>query len=472
MNRGNVVLIIVIVLIVGFLAFLSNKFKGDSDRRLWQFNYQYGGEELPYDRDFCLDYLKKDVGSSNFYPLEERFSKTDNKKPNSLYLFYNRQFDIDKTETQALYDFVAEGNDALIIADNFNFEFFKELRGIQLSQEEPYLALSRYDSAVVLSDIFQLNRQHNTPVSIYTYGHNALSRSFKVDTNNIDVDVYGLSTTYTWEANEDEYEEEEYEVEEEAYLYEEEEVLEETVITKSDQSYGKSYPNPEIRILGTSENLGPNLLKIAFGKGHILLHSNPVLFTNVQLDKPEIFQYTQAMFDELTYEHIYFDELRFQFLNAQAEGKTITDQSYFEYIFSNRALKTAFYFFLIGLLVFLVVGIKRRCNAIEIVDPITNSSIDFSKTIARLYWLNPNHRKMADQKMKMFLFEVRNRYGLTTHELDEEFQIRFGAKSGVSEKLINRLFDAYNLARQSPTIHSDVLIQISESIVKIRQEWK
>ena len=119
-----------------------------------------------------------------------------------------------------------------------------------------------------------------------------------------------------------------------------------------------------------------------------------------------------------------------------------------------------------------MVGIKRRYNAIEIVDPITNSSIDFSKTIARLYWLNPNHRKMADQKMKMFLFEVRNRYGLTTHELDEDFKIRFGAKSGVSEKLINRLFDAYNLARQSPTIHSDVLIQISESIVKIRQEWK
>lgn len=121
---------------------------------------------------------------------------------------------------------------------------------------------------------------------------------------------------------------------------------------------------------------------------------------------------------------------------------------------------------------FLVVGIKRKYNTIEVLDPVTNSSIDFSKTIARLYWLNPNHRKMADQKMKMFLFEVRNRYGLTTHELNDDFKSRFKSKTGVSDKLINRLFDAYSLARQSSTIHKDVLIQISETIVLIRQQWK
>lgn len=482
MNRGNVALIVVIVVVVGFLVYLSSLSSNDSDMYKWQFRYQYDGEKLAYDRDFFIDYIKKDVGASNFNKLEERLSRSKNLQDNSLYLFYNRNFDIDKTETEALYQFVMEGNDALIIAEDFNYEFFKQLRGIQLVKEYGYLILSRYDSALTIVDTVSIQGKTRTPISIITYGVNALSSSFVVDTVHLDQDIYNQSKGYNWEEEDyadpeyDEYtyEEEEYDYEEEAFSYDEEdfsyeeEVLDETVISKPQVEY----PTPSIEVLGKAKKLGPNVLKIKFGKGHIYLHSNPVLFTNVQFDKPEVFTYVQEMSKDLSYDHVYWDELSFQFLNAQNEGSGITDKSYFEYIFKNRALKTALFFFLIGLLVFLVVGIKRKYNAIEIVDPLTNSSIDFSKTIARLYWLNPNHRKMADQKMKMFLFEVRNRYGLTTHVLDEDFKIRFRAKSGVSEKLINRLFDAYNLARQSPSIHHDVLIQISESIVKIRQTWK
>lgn len=482
MNRSNIVLIIVLTIIIGFFMYLSSVFKDDSDKSRWQFRYQYDEEDLAYDRDFYIDYLKKDIGSANFTSLEERFSRIDEKKEKSLYLFYNRHFEIDKTETAALYDFVNAGNDALIIANDFNYELFKELRGIRLLREEPYIAITRFDSSVTLRDTVSIRGKLRTPVSIITYGSNAIANSFYVDTANIADDIYGKSAHYSWEDQTPEeydyeeeeytYEENEYEYDEETYTYEEEEYLDETVVTKNRQEKDIVYPKAVIEIMGRTKNLGANLLKIKFGAGHIYLHSNPVLFTNIQFDKPEMFHYAEGIFSELDYEHIYWDELSFQFLNAQNEGKGLTDQSYFEYIFKNRALKTAFYFFLIGLMIFLVVGIKRKYNAIEIVDPLTNSSIDFSKTIARLYWLNPNHRKMADQKMKMFLFEVRNRYGLTTHVLDEDFKIRFRAKSGVSEKLINRLFDAYNLARQSPSIHQDVLVQISESIVKIRQEWK
>jgi hypothetical protein len=477
-NRSNIILLVLILVVVSFLVYASRQVKDGSERSKWRFEYQYDGEKKAYDRDFFINYLKKDVGSSNFTKLDERFSRNDDLEENGLYFFFNRDFDIDKTETKALYDYVVKGNSALIIANDFNFELFKEIRGIQIDQSDQYLVLSTYDSAIRVTDTIQYSDKKTVPVSVISYGGNPIFTSFDIDTSDIDNDIYSDATIYDWEDDndyvyEDEeyvYEEDEYSYEEDEYTYEDEEpknVLEETILEVETK-----YPKSEISSIGTSHSQGSNILEIKLGEGTIYLHSTPIVFTNAQFDKPEIFNYVESVFNDIEYDHIYWDELAFQFLNAENEGYGLSDKSYFEYIFNNKALKMAFYFFLVGLMVFLIVGIKRKYNAIQIVDPLTNSSIDFSKTIARLYWLNPNHRKMADQKMKMFLFEVRNRYGLTTYVLDDEFKLKFKSKSGVSEKHINRLFDAYNLARHSNSIHEDVLKQISETIVVIKQQWK
>ncbi|MFT5724761.1 MAG: hypothetical protein ACI9JN_001883 [Bacteroidia bacterium] len=497
MSRGNITAIVVIVLLIGAFVFISRSFNDDSDYMKWQFDYRYDGEKKAYDRDFCIDYFKKDAGTSNFNKLEERLSRTEDLSDSSLYLFYNQRFDIDALETQALYDFVAAGNDALIIAHEFNFEFFNSIRGIQVIRDEFHIVKNNYDSASTLLDTINIRGKLRTPVSVITYSSNPFQTSFVVDTVNIDHDDYASATAYDW-SDEEVYDEDEYSYEEEDYTYEEEDYAyeEEDIVYDEDEVASveidtddeasdpeklntthinllkKEAPDAIIEQMGTSNTAGTNLLKIKYGEGHFYLHSQPVLFTNVQFDKPEVYDYVQLIFNEIEYKEIYWDELAFQFLNTKNDGYGLSDKSYFEYIFKNRALKTAFYFFLIGLGIFLIVGIKRKYNNIEIVDPVTNSSIDFSKTIARLYWLNPNHRKMADQKMKMFLFEVRNRYGLSTHVLDEDFKVRFKAKSGVQEKVINRLFDAYNLARKSPRIHHDVLVQISNAIVSIRKDWK
>jgi hypothetical protein len=475
-SRSNIVLIIVIAVVIGFFVYLSSLGGDLSDSAKWRYYYTYKGDKLPHDRDFFIDYLAEE--SKKFNTIVERFSRIYISDKKGLYFFYNEKFEIDKTETQAVYDYVARGNSALIIANDFNFEFFKEIRGIQTVSDDPYIVLQHADSALTLLDTVSLRRKHRTPVSLITYGENALRTSFVIDTANIDKDIYATATVFDWE-DEETYDEDEYDYEEEAYSYEDEEyayeegpaeyTMPETEITKKEQS---EFSKAIIEGIGKTKNQGTNLVKVKLGEGYIYLHSNPALFTNAQFDKPEVYNYINAIFDELEFDEVYWDELSFQFLNAENEGYGLSDKSYFEYIFRNRALKTAFYFFLIGLAVFLFVGIKRKYNTIDIVDPVTNSSIDFSKTIARLYWLNPNHRKMADQKMKMFLFEVRNRYGLTTHELNEDFKIRFRAKSGIPEKHVNRLFDAYNVARQSNTIHQDLLIQISETIVIIRQNWK
>ena len=107
-----------------------------------------------------------------------------------------------------------------------------------------------------------------------------------------------------------------------------------------------------------------------------------------------------------------------------------------------------------------------------IFEPLGNSSIDFTKTIARLYWLNPDHGKIANLKVQMFLFEARTRYGLSTHELDDRFKALLVAKTGVEEKWIRRLLESYRVVQTVKTVHEDRLKQIDEIISHIRANWK
>ncbi len=488
MNRTTTIAVFLIVLLLGVLLYFSSSSKKKNDYVKWQFNYEYDNQKLAYDRDFFIDFIKTDVGPSNFEKLDERLSRQDELDSNSLYLYYNQSFSIDKTETDALMDFVKEGNSAVIIAEEFSRELFKSLRGVQIKYDTVVHNTINYpyDSARYINESVTLFTNKNVPIDFTVFGYaNPFNIQFLVDTNDISDDYYAQKPTEVYEI---EYDEDDYIDDEDYYSDNDEESY------SSDEAFGEfddenhevteieldetalDFTTPvdvTIEVIGKTKRNGNNALKIKYGKGYIYLHCTPGLFTNYQLDKPEVFGYLQRLFNDIDYQHVYWDRLRFQFLNnTGANGQTMEDQSYFQYIYKNKALKTAFYFCLTGILIFLIVGIKRKYNTIEVVDPVTNSSIEFTKTIARLYWLNPNHKRMAEQKMKMFLFEVRNRYGLVTHELGEEFRQKFQAKCGVPEKHIRRLFDAYDQTLKKAVIHEDILIQISDEIGNIKQLWK
>ena len=85
MRRSNIVLIVVILVVLGFLVYLSNASKSSSDMAKWRFNYGYEGEKLPYDRDFFIDFMKETSG--DFDELEERFSRIDKEEGKGLYFF-------------------------------------------------------------------------------------------------------------------------------------------------------------------------------------------------------------------------------------------------------------------------------------------------------------------------------------------------------------------------------------------------
>lgn len=465
MKRNNIVLAVLVLIIVGILYFFTRMLSGNQDYLDWQFTYRYNENKLAYDRDFFVDYMEKDVGKANFHRLNERFSQTKDSSNKGLYLYYNTHYSVDNIEAFAVLDYVRKGNNAFIIASSMGDPMFDYLMELNILYNETYFFNRRfnYDSATILKDTISLNGKKAFESEIVVYGADRpFQHRIKINPE------YRLAPSEIIQEEEvfyDEYEENEYSNDEYDDEYDEE------LDWYGNKNRYEDFPLPTYEIIG-DVNDSANLVKVKIGEGYLYVHCSPVLFTNVQMDKREVFNYCQQMFKDIDYTDIYYDELKYQFLNREDQGHGRADKSYFMYIYNNKALKWAFVFLTVGILFFLFTGIKRKRNAIEVVEPLTNSSIEFSKTIARLYWLNPNHKRMAEQKMKMFLFEVRKRYGLPTHTLNDEFKEKFIAKTGLSTKYVNRLFDAYHVVQQSDSIHQDLLIQISDAIVYIRQNWK
>ncbi|MEZ4843575.1 MAG: hypothetical protein R3A43_04905 [Bacteroidia bacterium] len=472
-----IVLFVVVLAVFGYLV--SRGFKTPLWQK-WMYRYEYKEGKKPYDIDFFIEMMQSSVPKDSFVRLQTNFSEIPTTKPTDLYLYVGSQYHPYPIEVHALLEHVAAGGKALIITEKLNENFDYEIPGlwtksIKIPQTIEISDTFKYEKTTVELDELEIS------CSLPSYFKVNPWNFIKIDTSDFDKNqpISGMPVFY----DETEFDEtEEYNPDEEYY--------EEIVDTISDE--GNDYtveeyeeeeesffrPKPVYKVLGKNSN-GNNLVKIEYNEGAIFYCSNPAIFTNYQIDKPETYKYLNKVLGYIDYDKVYWDELRFQFLHNNGSkgrgngGKTDPARpSVLGIILQSKALKTALYLLIFGVLFFVVMGIKRRLKTIEVVEPVRNSSIDFSKTIARLYWLKPNHKKMVEQKMKVFLAEVRNRYNIPTHILDNDFKELFRAKTGVEQKEINRLFDAYKVVQNSEKIHPDLLIQIYQSIYLIKQKWK
>jgi hypothetical protein len=415
MNRSGFVLIF-FLLIVGGLIFLLSR---DGEKELlWYPTYNYERGENPYDLDVIINLLKNDVGHDSFERLSAPFSSYTTPKKKALYFSTQSNFYPDSTQTAALLNFVEKGNNAFVSAESFGSNFIDQL---------------------LFADDGNRCYPNTNLTSYYKISRDSCVLMLSPSGPQVSVEI--PNTSNSWQPFR-------------------------TINLICDKA-------SRFDVVGTTGDGLVNIIRLQVGAGHIYVHSAPVAFTNIVMLDSQAFRYADALFKNIVFDKIYWDELNFIQVNESGESKTEEfDQSAFVHIFSNRSLRFAFFTILISVLIFVLLAMRRYQPAIPVVEAPTNTSISFSKTIARLYWLNPNHKKMAEKKVKFFLSEIRLRYGIETKKIDEEFKEKLRRKSGVDKRQINRLFDAYIVVNKSQNIHADLLKQISDSISYIRKSWK
>ena len=203
-----------------------------------------------------------------------------------------------------------------------------------------------------------------------------------------------------------------------------------------------------------------NFVKVPWINGNFYLHTQPAAFTNFHLLKSNHYQYAEKVLSYVPKSNLFW--------HIQSQTGEIISDSPLRYIFNQPALKWAWFIGLFGMLFFMIFNAKRKQRIVPIIEPLQNSTIDFTKTIGNLYYQEGNHDDIINKKIIYFLEKIRNEYLLDTTILNDDFIKKLHQKSGKNLVHIQKVVFLINAYRKSPhTSIEEDLVQINNAIEKV-----
>ncbi len=228
-------------------------------------------------------------------------------------------------------------------------------------------------------------------------------------------------------------------------------------------SYFTSIDSTTTDILGHDEKARPNFIHLRAGKGNLYVHMEPLAFSNYFiLHKDNIGYYEKALsvinpaVTKVAWDEYY---LRKKNYDEPPEKK----KGWFSVLMGmkndngKRPFRAAFWLLIGLLLVYVAMEMRRRQRYIPVVTKPRNDSLDFVKTIGRLYYDKGNHKNLCRKMAAYFLEHVRNKYKLPTGTLDETFIKNLQYKSGVNETEIREIVSFIKFTEDAPSLNQQAV---------------
>ncbi|QDP84877.1 hypothetical protein FNJ88_04650 [Chryseobacterium sp. SNU WT5] len=202
----------------------------------------------------------------------------------------------------------------------------------------------------------------------------------------------------------------------------------------------------EILGIEESETKIANFIKINHGKGHLYLHSEPLILTNYYLLKPGNEKYVQDVFSYLpNRETVWFS----------GDNKNVAEsRSPLRFILASPGLRYAWWLLLGGLLLFIIFNAKRKQRIVPIIEAKKNKSVEFVKSIGNLYLQEGDFHDMMAKKAQYFLNRVRMDLMIDTKDLDEKFINLLHLKTG---KSVEKIKEATELIKKGQDPYASVM---------------
>ncbi len=202
-----------------------------------------------------------------------------------------------------------------------------------------------------------------------------------------------------------------------------------------------------------------NYIKVNFGKGQFLIHNLPEAFSNYYLLKGNE-QYAANVLSYIDSDKIYWDEY------LKSGRKVVT--SPMRFILNQAPLTWAYYVLLGGLLIFVLFKGKREQRIVEVMEPLENTSVEFTKTIGDLYFQHKDYSNIIAKKITYFLETLRSKYFLNTNDITEDFIKKLALKSGSTLEKTKKLMDLINHLKEK-SVHSEAdLLELNKQIEAFR----
>jgi hypothetical protein len=196
---------------------------------------------------------------------------------------------------------------------------------------------------------------------------------------------------------------------------------------KKYDSYFTRVDSERTIVLGES-NATPDFVQLKAGKGSIYFHLAPLTFSNYFILHKNNVAYFQNALSVIPKEvtTIVWDD----YYMTQPVYQNKKEPGLFRVLFKYPEFKWALLTAMFTLLLMVLLEIRRKQRAIPLWEKPKNDSLDFVKTIGRLYYERSDHKNLAKKMAAYFLEHIRSRYKIATHTVDDSFAETVYAKSG------------------------------------------
>lgn len=216
------------------------------------------------------------------------------------------------------------------------------------------------------------------------------------------------------------------------------------------ESYFSSVDTARTVVLGRGSDGNPNFIRLKAGSGAVFIHLAPLAFSNYFiLHKNNIDYYKNALavipssVNKVVWNDFYLTKPRV---------RKEKDPSWFRVLMKYPSFRWGLLTAIGTLLVFVLLEMRRKQRIIPAWNRPKNDSLDFVKTIGRLYFDKGDHKNLAKKMGTYFLEHIRNQYKLATHTIDDNFIDAVHGKTGYPLEEINRIVRFIQFVDTAPAI--------------------
>jgi hypothetical protein len=218
-------------------------------------------------------------------------------------------------------------------------------------------------------------------------------------------------------------------------------------------------------ILGKDQFGHANFVRFSYdGGGSLYIHLAPTALTNFFL----LHKQNKAYYDHvLSYlpkniEVVRWDDyFRYHERGAENPGSNF---SALGWIMKQPSLAAAFWLLLLLLLLIYLFESKRKQRIIPEIAPLKNASLDFVKTIGRLYFQRRDNQNLAQKMTAHFMDHVRSRYSIRASLSDPEFENRLSWKTGYDMNALKDLLYHIKMVQDEPSVSDERLLELNRKL--------
>ncbi|MEI6947297.1 DUF4350 domain-containing protein [Paraflavisolibacter sp. H34] len=219
---------------------------------------------------------------------------------------------------------------------------------------------------------------------------------------------------------------------------------------KKYESYFSFLDQKRARVLGHSKGATANFIQMKSGRGSLFIHLAPLAFSNyfiLHKNNIEYFKSTLSVIPE-NVRTVVWDDYYLMRPGYQKEK----DPSILRVLLSYPSFKWALLTALGTLLLLVLLEMRRKQRIIPVWERPKNESLDFVRTIGRLYYERGDHKNLVKKMSAYFLEHIRSRYQLPTHTIDTAFAESLHAKTGYPLIELKRIVRFMEMAETAPEV--------------------